>query len=166
MTDYVPDEDTINTGYLNLNQETKKSGYFLNPDINYVKELVKGLLINKNRYGCNSCPCRLFIGDKADNKDIICPCDYRDDDISEFGCCYCALYVSKSVLSGEKDLIQIPDRRYAKKEENTDTGLIKTGNLPYPVFRCRVCGYLCSRKNPPEKCPICGASSENFEKYI
>jgi ABC-type ATPase with predicted acetyltransferase domain len=27
-------------------------------------------------------------------------------------------------------------------------------NLPYPVWRCKVCGYLCARDGPPEVCPI------------
>jgi len=34
-----------------------------------------------------------------------------------------------------------------------------------PVWRCRVCGYLCAREQPPEVCPICKAKRERFERF-
>jgi rubrerythrin len=39
-------------------------------------------------------------------------------------------------------------------------------NLPYPVYRCKVCGYLCARDEPPEICPICKAKKERFERFM
>lgn len=33
------------------------------------------------------------------------------------------------------------------------------------VWRCKVCGYLCARKGPPEVCPICKVSKERFEPF-
>ena len=74
----LPGEYTIAEGYLF-------------PDLNFTKALVKGLLINEKRYGYRVCPCRLASGIKKDDLDIICPCDYRDPDLNEFGSCYCAL---------------------------------------------------------------------------
>ena len=38
--------------------------------------------------------------------------------------------------------------------------------LAYPVWRCRVCGYLCGRDEPPENCPICKAKKERFERFM
>jgi ferredoxin-thioredoxin reductase catalytic chain len=35
-----------------------------------------------------------------------------------------------------------------------------------PVWRCKVCGYLCARQNPPEVCPICKAGKERFELFV
>jgi len=35
----------------------------------------------------------------------------------------------------------------------------------YPVWRCKVCGYLCARGTPPEKCPVCKASRDRFEPF-
>jgi ferredoxin-thioredoxin reductase catalytic chain len=40
------------------------------------------------------------------------------------------------------------------------------GKLPLPVWRCRVCGYLCARDGPPEVCPICKARKERFERFM
>lgn len=34
-----------------------------------------------------------------------------------------------------------------------------------PVWRCRVCGYLCARDRPPAECPICKAKRERFEEF-
>jgi rubrerythrin len=34
-----------------------------------------------------------------------------------------------------------------------------------PVWRCRVCGYLCARDEPPGVCPICKAKKDRFERF-
>ncbi len=93
----------------------KSTGYNLNPDREFTRGLMEGLLVNRQRYGYQSCPCRLASGDKAQDRDIICPCDYRDADLAEWGACYCALYVSDEVLRGERELQYIPDRRLAEE---------------------------------------------------
>ena len=67
------------------------------------------LLINEERYGYWACPCRLAAGDKADDLDIICPCDYRDADLNEFGACFCALYVSQEIAEGKKQAPPSPN---------------------------------------------------------
>jgi rubrerythrin len=59
----------------------------------------------------------------------------------------------------------IPERRNNEKTVARDNKKIKS-DLSYPVWRCRVCGYLCARDNPPEKCPVCKASKERFEKFM
>ena len=41
-----------------------------------------------------------------------------------------------------------------------------SGLNKYPLWRCRVCGYLCSRGQPPEVCPICKAKKERFERLV
>jgi len=158
----------IDSRYYKLKSEGQGSGYFLNPDIEFTKELVKGLLVNEKRYGYMACPCRLASGDKAQDIDIICPCDYRDADLSEYSTCYCGLYVSQAVVSGEKSIGPIPERRpqqvaVRKPESAAQKGL---SALPFPVWRCRVCGYLCARDGPPELCPICKAKKERFERFI
>ena len=171
------DEKKVEQRLKEIKADASKGGYHINPDETFVKGLVSGLLTNRNRYGFESCPCRLTLGKKEDNLDIICPCDYRDADLSEFCCCYCALYVSSEIASGKSKAVAIPDRRLSEKEKKKNADNIKDAkpddlkgcrvlNLKYPVFRCRVCGYLCSRDNPPKKCPICGVDADRFEKYF
>ena len=78
----------ISTLYERLNKETEAGGYHLNPDKEFTRGLVKSLVINERRYGYMACPCRLASGEKQEDLDIICPCDYRDADIVEFDSCY------------------------------------------------------------------------------
>jgi ferredoxin-thioredoxin reductase catalytic subunit/rubredoxin len=155
--------------YTRLHREAEASGYHLNPDVAFTKELVKGLLINEKRYGYWACPCRLASGNKEEDLDIICPCDYRDPDLTDYDACYCALYVSGAVLKGEKKINSIPERRPSQEERKNSksgSGDQKIFSLPLPVWRCRVCGYLCAREEPPEVCPVCKVKKERFERFI
>jgi len=153
--------------YERLDREAESSGYHLNPDVDFTQTLVNGLLINEKRYGYWACPCRLASGKKEDDLDIICPCDYRDADLNEYGQCYCALYVSEEMLKGEKETSSIPERR-PPKDERVKAKVAPKGitGLTYPIWRCRVCGYLCARDNPPGVCPICKAKRERFERFL
>jgi ferredoxin-thioredoxin reductase catalytic subunit len=148
-----------------LNEEAEKFGYHLNPDVEFTKELIRSLLINGKRYGYPSCPCRLASGVKAEDLDIICPCDYRDPDLSQFGACFCALYVSKDIAQGKDEAKSIPERR-PPKEERDKMQEQNVQSTKLPVWRCKVCGYLCAREEPPETCPICGVDKERFERFM
>lgn len=157
-------QEQIKKLYNKLEKEASQSGYFLNPDIDFVDSLMEGLLINKERYGYLACPCRLASGIREKDLDIICPCDYRDPDLEDYGSCYCALYVSKRVYEGNQEAQPIPERRNNKQNASQKTENNKC--LPYPVYRCKVCGYLCAREHPPGICPICKAEKDRFERFI
>jgi ferredoxin-thioredoxin reductase catalytic subunit len=170
MLPVFPDS-LVDEAYLNLKKEAEGGGYRLNPDADFTKNIVRGLVKNEQRYGYRACPCRLASGKKDEDLDIICPCDYRDPDLSEFGTCYCALYVNEAVLSGKQKLSPIPERRPPRAErkkfqpvlQKAPVGLMA---LPLPVWRCRVCGYLCARQQPPDNCPICKVTKDRFERFI
>ncbi len=159
-----PTEEEISNLLTRLDAEAEASGYHLNPDLEVTRELVRGLLINQERYGYPSCPCRLASGNKAEDLDIICPCDYRDLDLDEYGACYCALYVSEEVRSGAKKVQPVPERRPAKPEERAMPA-VQRGRAGVIVWRCRVCVYLCALENPPGVCPICKAKQDRFERF-
>jgi ferredoxin-thioredoxin reductase catalytic subunit/rubredoxin len=154
--------------YERLLKDAAASVYFLNRDVEFAKDLVRSLILNNRRYGYPACPCRLASGRKEDDLDIICPCDYRDADLDEFGACYCALYVSHPAYKGECPIRCIPERRplaeERKRRKPGNSGSM--GTLPMPVWRCKVCGYLCAREDPPGLCPICKAGKERFERFI
>jgi len=202
-------ETEIDIAYRMLRSEVEGGGYRLNPDLDFTKNLIRGLLKNERRYGYRACPCRLAAGKKDQDLDIICPCDYRDPDLDEFGACYCALYVSDDVATGRKKIAgPVPERRPPRAERSAERAVktipaapgagslpvwvagpvpeqrspraersaaqaVKTipvtpggSRLPLPVWRCRVCGYLCAREQPPGICPICKATRERFERFI
>ena len=189
-----------------LDHEAESAGYHLNPDTQFTLGLIEGMLVNERRYGYWACPCRLASGKKSEDLDIICPCDYRDADLSEYGACFCALYVTQEVLDGKRKVRRIPERRPAEKLSgaaeapagspgaeapagglaggtarpagtpgagDSARGEAQAGSAPpdsaslrYPVWRCKVCGYLCARDGPPEVCPICRAKKERFERFL
>ena len=164
-------ESTVDQVYLQLKKEAEAGGYHLNPDGEFVKNLIRGLVKNDQRYSYRACPCRLATGRTAEDLDIVCPCDYRDPDLSEFGACYCALYVSEAIANGEKQAAPVPERRPPRSERGAmkATRVISTGatpTLPYPVWRCKVCGYLCAREQPPGTCPICKVKKDRFERFM
>ena len=155
--------------YERVSGEAIAGGYHLNPDVEFTKELLKGLLTNEKRYGYWSCPCRLASGKKDMDRDIICPCDYRDPDLGDYGTCYCGLYVSQAVVDGVKTIGAIPERRSSDavlKKPKSKTAKSIISSLPLPIWRCRVCGYLCAREDPPEVCPICKAKKDRFETFL
>ncbi|MBP8863016.1 MAG: ferredoxin:glutaredoxin reductase [Anaerolineae bacterium] len=165
--------EQIDALYDRLDREARAGGYNLNPDVEFTRGLVEGLLVNEARYGYWACPCRLAAGHREQDLDIICPCDYRDPDLEDYGACYCALYVSDAVVRGEQPLHSIPDRRPPAEQravppagpqhEEEFVGFTRSG---MPVWRCKVCGYLCARPQPPLKCPICKADQDRFERFL
>ncbi len=163
MTDQPSDEE-IDKVYKRLHEEAEAGGYHLNPDEEFTRDLIRGLLVNEKRYGYWGCPCRLSSGDKQKDLDIICPCYYRDPDLNDYGQCYCALYVTKEVLQGKKKTGPIPERR--EQKETKKEVPVNVSSISYPVWRCKVCGYLCARDSPPEECPVCKAKKERFERFI
>jgi ferredoxin-thioredoxin reductase catalytic subunit len=171
MTEQQISMEEVQKLYERLNREAEASGYRLNPDVEFVKQLLRGLITNERRYGYQACPCRLSSGNKEEDLDIICPCDYRDPDLNDYDTCYCSLYVSEAVVEGEKEVGPIPERRPTPEERARENAKARPltstlTSLPLPVWRCRVCGYLCARDEPPGVCPICKAKKDRFERFL
>ena len=176
-----------------IQQNAEANGYFLCPDKELLDDLIEGLDMNKDRYGYGSCPCRIGCGLKRYDADIICPCEYRDADVNEFGMCYCGLFVSESIKNDPSKLTPIPERRPIEAQDAameakerlergeelpeasydpgtqpsaaTTEALSTNEPASIPVWRCKICGYLCARELPPPICPICKAKSDKFERF-
>ena len=174
---------TIETTRARAEADANTYGYHLTPDPELLQGFLEGLKTNDERYGYPSCPCRLASGKFEFDRDIICPCDYRDPDVAEFGACYCRLYVSNEIYES-KELPTVPERRplekqalsygaaaksaetkpaeaaavEAPKEEAKAVPVIKPPKLWY----CKQCGYVVFRDEAPYVCPICKAKKEMF----
>jgi ferredoxin-thioredoxin reductase catalytic chain len=98
-----------------LKKAQEPKGYYFNKDKERVSELLEALLKNRARYGYMSCPCRLASGDRDRDKDILCPCVYREPDVKEYGSCYCNLYVSEAWNEEKIPRAYVPERRPADK---------------------------------------------------
>ncbi len=160
--------------------DAKTFGYFLTPQADLLQMLLDGLKTNEERYGYPTCPCRLATGNLEVDRDIICPCDYRDPDVAEFGACYCRLYVNKAVYESQ-NLPEVPERRPLEKQQRAyGSDVIPTPKAatkkpaaaapkPTPsvevkkkLWYCKQCGYVVYREDPPYICPICRAKKEMF----
>jgi ferredoxin-thioredoxin reductase catalytic subunit len=70
MTEAEINRAEVDELYRKLDREAEAAGYHLNPDVEFTKDLVKGLMVNERRYGYWACPCRLASGNKQDDLDI------------------------------------------------------------------------------------------------
>ncbi len=158
--------------------DAKTYGYYLHPDPEFLQNLLEGLKSNEDRYGYPACPCRLASGNLEIDRDIICPCDYRDPDVAEYGACYCGLYVKKDIAEGKSPVPVVPERRPVEKqvrsytpttqataEKKTETATVeKPLEIKKKLWYCRQCGYVVYREDPPYVCPICKAKREMFSE--
>jgi len=161
--------------------DAKTYGYYLHPDPQFLQDLLEGLKKNEERYGYPSCPCRLATGNLDLDRDIICPCDYRDPDVAEHGCCYCALYIRKDLYEGKTPINPIPERRPPEKQARaygttaaatprpaaqeapeTRPTVPAQPEVKKKLWYCKQCGYVVFREDPPYICPICKAKREMF----
>jgi ferredoxin-thioredoxin reductase catalytic chain len=160
--------------------DAKTYGYYLTPQQDLLMMFLEGLKTNEERYGYPSCPCRLASGNLEFDRDIICPCDYRDPDVAEYGACYCRLYVNKAVFESQ-NLPEVPERRPIEKQQRAygtpitkqpDVSQQKAAQQPSTgksevkkkLWYCRQCGYVVYREDPPYVCPICKAKREMFSE--
>lgn len=157
-------------------EDAKSRGYSLNYDQPFLTDLLEGLRKNEERFGYPSCPCRIAAGNLELDRDIICPCDYRDPDVLEFGACYCALFVSNNVAKDRLPVPPVPERRPQEKQERalayklgggvgkgSPSGSTKGGaSVGKKLWYCKQCGYVVFREEPPYICPICRAKKELF----
>lgn len=86
-------------------------GFYFNQDMDSTIFLLNSLITNRKRYGYMCCPCRLAKEDREADRDIICPCVYREPDVLEYGSCYCGLYVSDAWNRNETEHRFVPERR-------------------------------------------------------
>ena len=156
--------------------DAKTYGYYLNPDAKFLQDLLEGLRQNEERFGYPACPCRLASGKLEIDRDMICPCDYRDPDVAEYGTCYCALYVRKDVFEGKTPVQPVPERRplekqtrsytvtpaSVKKETEPGSKASEGTEIKKKLWYCKQCGYVVFREDPPYMCPICKAKREMF----
>ena len=159
--------------------DARTAGCYLNPDNEFLDNLLEGIKANEERYGYPSCPCRLATGKYELDRDIICPCDYRDPDVAQHGACYCALFVRKDVFEGKNPLEPVAERRPIEKQNRAYGTAAETSaprqaekdavqrakevrQIPLKMWYCKQCGYVCFREEPPYICPVCKAKKEFF----
>lgn len=77
----------------------------------FLDSLIEGLESNLERLGYLQCPCRLSWDDREKDRDIICPCVYAQEDIDQWGHCFCSLFLSSEFALKGEEPSSIPERR-------------------------------------------------------
>lgn len=111
----APDRAAVEKLYAQLRKLQEPKGYYFNADDEMTWSLLEQLLVTKSRYGYMACPCRLAGGNYQADRDIICPCVYREADVREYGSCYCGLYVSREWNENLVPHVYVPERRPPEK---------------------------------------------------
>ncbi|MFQ5996792.1 MAG: ferredoxin-thioredoxin reductase catalytic domain-containing protein [Dehalococcoidales bacterium] len=76
---------------------TEKNDFMLNPDEDHVFMVIEGVLTNENDCGLKLCPCRLRDGTRKGDLELICPCNFKSQDIWKTeGRCWCGLFVKRN----------------------------------------------------------------------
>ncbi len=115
MSPDTPQAMTAERLFATLKPLQERKGYFFNKDMGMTMPLLEQLLVTKEMYGYMACPCRLANGTYEDDRDIVCPCVYREADVAEYGACFCGLYVSKAWNDGDIPQQMVPERRPPEK---------------------------------------------------
>ncbi len=97
--------------YTTLQKLQEPKGFYFNKDKEMTLALLNSLLENKKAFGYMACPCRLASGEYEKDRDIICPCVYREPDVADYGACFCWLYVSKAWNEEKVEHQFVPERR-------------------------------------------------------
>jgi len=95
--DYVKYRKQIKKQDKWINKYIEKKNYDINPNKMISTNLKIWLSEMEGIYGKRLCPCFDPSGGKENDKAMICPCKYIDDEIEEYGTCHCALFGKKGL---------------------------------------------------------------------
>ncbi|MBN2052382.1 ferredoxin:thioredoxin reductase [Candidatus Woesearchaeota archaeon] len=79
-----------------LEKHALSNDLMLNPKKEAVDLIAEGLLRNEKKHGMRLCPCRLRDGTKERDLELLCPCNFKQDESwIKKGCCHCGLFWKK-----------------------------------------------------------------------
>ena len=75
---------------------TNNNDFMLNPDQNLVSMVIDGLFTHEKDCGLKLCPCRIRDGSRKCDMELICPCNFKSQDVwKNEGRCWCGLFVKR-----------------------------------------------------------------------
>jgi len=130
VKDYFKYKKQIKKQDVWIKKYIEKKDYDLNPNKMISTNLKIWLSEMEGIYGKRLCPCFDPSGGKENDKAMLCPCKYIDDEIEEYGTCHCALFGKKG-LSNED--WKISGKRLMKEYRvplNLKNGILDTRGMP------------------------------------
>ena len=75
---------------------THNNDFILNIDEDFIEMVIDGVLMNEEQYGLKLCPCRLRDGTRKRDLELICPCNFKSQDVwKKEGRCWCGLFIKR-----------------------------------------------------------------------
>ncbi len=75
---------------------TENKDFTLNPDPQHVEAIIDGVLELQEKHGLKLCPCRLSDRTRESELKLICPCNFKTQEIwQKEGRCWCGLFIKK-----------------------------------------------------------------------
>lgn len=79
-----------------LERFTENNDFVLNPDKKHVNIVIDGVFENEKEFGLKLCPCRLSDGTKEMDLSLICPCNFKIQEVwLKENRCWCGLFVKR-----------------------------------------------------------------------
>lgn len=113
-----------------IRKYTKQKNYTLNPSWMMTTNLEIWLSEMEATFGKRYCPCFEPSGDAKLDKKMLCPCEFIDDEIKEYGTCHCALFGSPDL---DKAGWKASSKRLMEEYQvplNLKNGVLDTRGMP------------------------------------
>ena len=79
-----------------LDDFARDKEFELNPDTEFMRQIVDGILMNESATGLKFCPCRLRTEDLSYNLTLLCPCNFGiQETYATQGRCWCGLFTKR-----------------------------------------------------------------------
>ncbi len=113
-----------------LEKYAKQKNYALNPSWMMLTNLKSNLCEMEATFGKRYCPCFEPSADEELNKKMMCPCEFIEDEIAEYGTCHCALFgpASLSKAAWKASSKRLMDEYQVPK--NLKGGVLDTRGMP------------------------------------
>ncbi len=113
-----------------LEKYCEQKNYALNPSWMMTTNLKSNLCEMEATFGKRYCPCFEPSGDEVLDKKMMCPCEFIDDEIAEYGTCHCALFGPADL---SKDAWKASSKRLMEEYQvpkNIKEGVLDTRGMP------------------------------------
>jgi len=130
MKDYWKYRDAVKKQHRWIVKYTAQKNYALNPSLMMSKNLEVWLSEMEATFGKRFCPCFESSGDAELDKKMLCPCEFIEDEIEEYGTCHCALFGRADLdKAGWKASSQRLMKEY-RVPLNLQNGVLDTRGMP------------------------------------
>jgi ferredoxin-thioredoxin reductase catalytic chain len=99
------DEAHITKNFQRLVRLAEKKGYLLNPNKDWVDQVIRLMTNNYDVYGKYYCPCKQHFPVDIES-DVVCPCPALDSEVDEDGFCHCRLFYRKDFEKPHMDILK------------------------------------------------------------